>query len=69
MSDKEKVIKLVEEKIPEFAKNIKERSEPVLFHQLAFAEDFQEDELFLLGNAIKYAGIYGRTVIINGYKI
>jgi hypothetical protein len=38
----------------------------VILHQDAFAADFNEDELYLLGCAIKYAGICGKEVHIVG---
>lgn len=38
----------------------------VLFHQDAFAADFQEDEYRLIGMAIKFAGAFGKEVRIHG---
>jgi len=38
----------------------------VLMHQDAFAADYQESELYLLGAAIKYAGEQGVPVTITG---
>jgi hypothetical protein len=38
----------------------------IILHQDAFAADYQEEEYRLLGMAIKFAGIFGRDVLING---
>lgn len=41
-------------------------SDTIVLHQDAFAADYQENEYPLLGKAIKYAGLFGRTIQING---
>jgi hypothetical protein len=38
----------------------------VLIHQDAFAADYQEEEYSLLGKAVKYAGLFGKDILING---
>jgi hypothetical protein len=37
-----------------------------LFHQDAFAADYQEEEFLLLGKAIKYVGMHGKEIRIIG---
>ncbi|MGH9734387.1 MAG: hypothetical protein ACRD8A_07350 [Candidatus Acidiferrales bacterium] len=51
------------EKVPEFVKMAK-ATEPqlIVMHQEAFAADLQDEELMLLGMAIKLAGHYGKEV-------
>ncbi len=63
----------VEKYLPEFAKKMKQISKSkkgkrtgTAFHQDTFAFNFSTDELVLLGMAIKYAGMYGVTVIVIG---
>jgi hypothetical protein len=41
-------------------------AEAIVMHQDAFAADFQLSELFLLGAAIKYAGVHGKELRIIG---
>ena len=61
------LIATVEAKLPEFARACHESDIPTLvLHQDAFAADFQEEEYRLLGMAIKFAGVYGRDVLISG---
>ena len=38
----------------------------IIFHQDAFAADYQPSEFSLLGMAIKYAGLMGKEVRIIG---
>ena len=38
----------------------------IIFHQGAFAADYQPSEFSLLGMAIKYAGLMGKEVPIIG---
>lgn len=58
---------LVEKDLPEFKKACeRDEGEAIVMHQDAFAADFQLSELFLLGAAIKYAGMHGREVIFVG---
>jgi len=57
----------VEKKLPEFAKACREGgAEALMLHQDAFAADYQEHEYTLLGMAIKFAGLCGKTVHIIG---
>lgn len=67
------MILLVESRLQGFCTAVKEahKNEPVgdtnvLLHQDAFAGDYQDDEFYLLGCAIKYAGEFGVTVTIIG---
>lgn len=62
---------LVESKLKEFCKAVKEAHKTgedttVLLHQDAFAGDYQDDEFYLLGCAIKYAGEFNVPVTIIG---
>ena len=50
--------------LPEFAKLCQAPVDAVLMCQAAFAGDFQMEEYTLLGKAIKYAGLCGKTVNI-----
>lgn len=61
----ERVANLVERNLPSFARMCARRdAEMILLHQDAFAADYQEDELTLLGAAIKYAGMHKKEVRI-----
>ena len=61
------LIAIIEAKLPEFAKACHERDIPtIILHQDAFAADYQEEEYRLLGMAIKFAGVYGRDVLVSG---
>ena len=61
------LIAIIEAKLPEFAKACHERDIPtIILHQDAFAADYQEEEYRLLGMVIKFAGVYGRDVLVNG---
>ena len=53
-----------EHQLPEFARMCNDSVEVVIFHQDAFAADYQESEFCLLGRAIKYAGILGKEVCV-----
>ena len=70
--DKENIIKLVEEKLPDFAKMVKtyaskKGDKPTIYmHQDAFAAEYNIGELVLLGSAVKYAGINGLTIAFMG---
>ena len=58
---------LVHEKLPVFATDIEYGdSDVIVMHQDAFAADYQDDELYLLGATIKYAGLFGKEVRIIG---
>jgi hypothetical protein len=64
-SSKRRVIELVEHQLPEFVNACKNTAAPaVIMHQDAFAADYQEAELLLLGAAIKYAGMHNKNVTI-----
>ena len=41
-------------------------AEQIILHQDAFAADYQAEEFILLGKAIKYAGIFGRSILVQG---
>jgi len=57
----------IEAKLPEFARACREDDIPtIVLHQDAFAADYQEEEYRLLGMAIKFAGVYGRDVLVSG---
>lgn len=57
----------IEAKLPEFARACREDDIPtIILHQDAFAADYQEEEYRLLGMAIKFAGVYGREVLVSG---
>jgi hypothetical protein len=60
---------LVTTQLPDFVKAVKEMKAQggvLLMHQDAFAADYQESELQLLGAAIKYAGEQGVGINIIG---
>ena len=60
------LIDTIEIQLPDFAELVKAEPETIIMHQDAFAADNQPDEYKLLGMAIKYAGLYGKTVIFQG---
>lgn len=61
------LIAAIESELPEFARACREDEIPtIILHQDAFAADFQEEEYRLLGMAIKFAGVYGREVLVSG---
>jgi len=41
-------------------------TEQIILHQDAFAADYQAEEFMLLGKAIKYAGLFGRSILVQG---
>jgi hypothetical protein len=60
---------LVKTQLPDFVKAVekmKAEGGVVIMHQDAFAADYQESELYLLGAAIKYAGEQGVGINIIG---
>ncbi|HEX7903872.1 MAG TPA: hypothetical protein VF487_08345 [Chitinophagaceae bacterium] len=64
-SNKQKMVETVEKELPDFVKMIKTtKDEIIVFHQDAFAADYQMDEFMLLGMAIKYAGLHDREITI-----
>jgi hypothetical protein len=59
----------VKTQLPDFIKAVekmKAEGGVVLMHQDAFASDYQDSELYLLGAAIKYAGEQGVGITITG---
>ena len=61
------LIAVIEAKLPEFARACHDDDIPtIILHQDAFAADYQEEEYRLLGMAVKFAGIYGREVLVSG---
>ena len=59
----------VKTQLPEFIKAVetmKAEGGVLLMHQDAFAADYQESELYLLGAAIKFAGEQGVPITITG---
>lgn len=64
-NNKQKMIEIVEKELPDFVKMVKTtKDEMIVFHQDAFAADYQENEFMLLGMAIKYAGLHSREITI-----
>jgi len=58
---KKELIEIVEKKLPELKKAVaqaKKKNTVILIHQDAFAVDYQNEELLLLGMAVKYFGIH-----------
>jgi len=63
----ENLKKIVEEKLPKMKELVESSSaDAVILHQDAFAGDYQEEEYLLLGMAIKYIGLSGKTIEIIG---
>ena len=56
----------VKQSLPDFVAYCHSPVDAIILHQDAFAASYQEDELLLLGMAIKYAGINGKEVRIIG---
>jgi hypothetical protein len=59
----------VKTQLPDFIKAVekmKTEGGVVIMHQDAFASDYQDNELYLLGAAIKYAGEHGVDITITG---
>lgn len=59
------LIEEVENSLPTLVKAINENG-AVIFHQDAFAADYQMSEFLLLGMAIKYIGLSGKEIHIIG---
>ena len=55
-----------ERDLPEYAKMCQGSEPVIIFHQDAFAADYQPEEFILLGMAIKYAGLMGKEVRVIG---
>jgi hypothetical protein len=66
----EKIVNLIESELTDYKEMIqaakKEKETKILLHQDAFASDYSDKELMLLGSAIKYAGLHGIAVEIMG---
>ena len=60
------LVSTIQTRLPDFAKACADDVDVVLLHQDAFAADFQDDEYALLGQAIKYAGLFGKEVRVIG---
>jgi hypothetical protein len=58
--------KTVRESLPDLTRMSKEKAGVVIFHQDAFAADYQEQEYLLLGMAIKYLGLCKKEIRIIG---
>lgn len=56
--------KEINEKLPKFKSMAEAEGEGAMFHQDAFAADYQEEEYLLLGKAIKYLGLKGKSKIV-----
>lgn len=58
---------IVKFNLPEFYQACHtEGADVILNHQDAFAADYQLGEFTLLGMAVKYAGVVGKTIEIHG---
>jgi hypothetical protein len=67
MTQREREFKEAFEKdLPEYAKMCQGHEPVIIFHQDAFAADYQPEEFTLLGMAIKYAGLTGKDVRVVG---
>jgi hypothetical protein len=63
--DRERLLREeVERALPEFVNACQEHADVVIMHQDAFAPMLGSNEIFLLGKAIKYAGLNGKEVRI-----
>jgi hypothetical protein len=63
------LVEEIQTKLPEFSRACSADADFVLMHQDAFAHALRTDEIFLLGKAIKYAGLMGKEVrIIPSYQ-
>ena len=63
--DRERLLREeVESELPEFVQACQEDADFVVMHQDAFAPMLGSNEIFLLGKAIKYAGLNGKEVRI-----
>ncbi len=56
----------VKKKLPDFVDLCNSEVKILILHQDAFASAYQDDELRLLGMAIKYAGLNGKDLRIIG---
>ncbi len=67
MTQRERDFKAAFERdLPDYARMCQGDEPMIVFHQDAFAADYQHNEFALLGMAIKYAGLMGKEVRIIG---
>lgn len=63
--DRERLLREeIERELPDFQKACAQDTPVVIMHQDAFAPLLGSNEIFLLGKAIKYAGLCGKEVRI-----
>lgn len=60
------LVRLVERYLPDFVRLVRQPTDVIILHQDAFAGSYHAEEYALLGMLIKYAGLYGKKVIVNG---
>ena len=65
---KEDLKEEIERKLPKFKRMIKINADNIIFHQDAWAGDYQFEEYILLGKVIKYIGLTGKNITIVGKK-
>ena len=58
----------MKEKLLDFVKICNGPEVDIVLSQDAFAADYQEEELRLLGMAVKFAGLNGKNVCITGHN-
>jgi hypothetical protein len=63
-----KLFATLRQKLPDFIERCNEPVEVLILHQDAFAAAYQDEEYALLGMAIKYAGLVGKTVHVIGHN-
>lgn len=64
---REQLIRVVERMLPQHVRAVENTAaDIVVFHQDAYAAGYHADEYALLGMAIKYAGLHGARLMING---
>ena len=68
LNEREAVLRLTVEKyLPEFVAAVRHKGADVItLHQDAFAAGYHDDEYMLLGMALKYAGLFNRSVMLLG---
>ena len=67
LSGEQKIREIIKRELPDFVRGVKDkRTDVMTVHQDAFASGYDAKELILLGMAVKYAGFYGKTVMIIG---
>lgn len=63
-----KLFSTLQQKLPGFIERCNEPVDILILHQDGFAAAYQEEEFTLLGMAIKYAGLVGKTVHVIGHN-